>query len=449
MISSLIYFIVTLSILVTVHEYGHFLVARLCKVKVLVFSVGFGRVLWSYTGKQGTQFCLAAIPLGGYVRMLDEREAAVPEALKSQAFNNKSLAARAAIVSAGPMANFVLAVLVYWIVFVAGVPGVKPVIGSVESGSVAASAGLRVGDVIVAVDGKSVTSRADVAVAFARRLGESGNIQFELTPQNSHFRSTHSVPIERWLEQQSSPDYQQALGFGYWRPTLPAVIASVAKGQPAERAGLRGGDEILAINGEPIADWYGLAEKLQQQIGRFVQLQILRHSATQIIDVEVAGVTLDDGSQVGRIGVVAQAPEIPDDMLVERRWTVAGGFYQALVETADMTAFTLVSIKKMLLGLMSASNLSGPVTIAKIASASAAYGVLAYLQFLGLLSVSLAVLNLLPIPVLDGGHLLLLGCEALRGKALSEKTQMRFQQLGVMLIFSLMTLALYNDIARL
>jgi len=447
--ASLIYFIITLSILVTVHEYGHYRVARLCKVKVLVFSVGFGRELWSYTNKSGTRFCLAAIPLGGYVRMLDEREAEVPEALKSQAFNNKSLAARAAIVSAGPIANFILAVLVYWVVFVVGVPGVKPVIGKVQIDSPAASAGLRADDVIVAIDGKEVVSRADVQLALARRLGDSGKLQFELQAQNGNFASTHNILIDRWLENQSVPDYQQALGFSFWKPLLPAIIDSVAQGQPAARAGLRGGDQILAINNEPVADWYVFADKLQQYIGQYVALEVLRHEESETIHVEVARVALDDGSFTGRIGIMAQAPVIPDDMLVERRWSVFAGFYRAIAETADMTAFTLISIKKMLVGMMSASNLSGPVTIAKIASASVSSGAVAYLQFLGLLSVSLAVLNLLPIPVLDGGHLVLLGFEALRGKALSEKTQMRFQQFGLILIFSLMTLALYNDMTRL
>lgn len=447
--ASLIYFIITLSILVTVHEYGHYRVARLCKVKVLVFSVGFGRELWSYTSKSGTRFCLAAIPLGGYVRMLDEREAEVPEAIKSQAFNNKSLTARAAIVSAGPIANFMLAVLVYWVVFVVGVPGIKPVIGNVQSDSPAAVAGVRAGDVIVAIDGKEVVSRADVQLALARRLGDSGELQFEMQAQNGNFATTHHILIDRWLEHQSVPDYQQALGFSFWRPLLPAIIDSVAQGQPAERAGLRGGDQILAINNEPVADWYVFADKLQQYIGQYVALEVLRQQESETIQVEVARVALDDGSFTGRIGVMAQAPVIPDDMLVERRWSVFAAFYRAIAETADMTAFTLISIKKMLVGMMSASNLSGPVTIAKIASASASSGAVAYLQFLGLLSVSLAVLNLLPIPVLDGGHLVMLGCEALRGKALSEKTQMRFQQFGLILIFSLMTLALYNDMTRL
>ena len=446
---TLFYFLVTLGILVAVHEFGHFWVARKLGVKVLTFSIGFGRPLFQRTDASGTRYVLAAIPLGGFVSMLDEREAEVAPELQKHAFNRQSLRARAAIILAGPMANFLLAIAVYWAVSVIGVQGYQPVVGEISSGSAAERAGLFSDQLIVAIDGKPVRSRAQVNMALLQRVGDTGKIEIATSMHGSNVANSHSLDIERWLSDSEMQAPSTALGFEFWQPEWPAIIDKVVSGQAAAKAGLLSGDKLVVVAGQPVAVWQDAVELIRTSPNQALNIEIERDGARQPIQLTPAAHSLASGEIVGRIGVSVALPEMPANMQVLVRSGIVEGLWVASKETVSMIAFTLNSIKKMLAGLISTDNLSGPVTIAKIASASAASGLTPYLQFLALISISLGVINLLPIPVLDGGQLVMLGAEAVTGKPLPERVMQFVQQVGLMLILSIMALALYNDFTRL
>ncbi|NND39469.1 MAG: RIP metalloprotease RseP [Pseudomonadales bacterium] len=449
MLATVLYFLLTLAILIAVHEFGHFWVARKLGVKVLTFSIGFGRALWQRVDASGTRYVLAAIPLGGYVRMLDEREDKVPPDVAHQAFNRQPIWSRALIILAGPMANFLLAVLVYWIVFVAGVPGLKPAIGDTLVNSPAQRAGLFAGQEIVAVDGRVVRSRSEVNMALLRRVGDSGEIVIDARFNSSDVADQYRIPVQRWLAGEELQPPQRALGIVYWEPDWPAVVDQVQPGEPAAMAGLQSGDLILAIDGETISNWQDAVDAISARPGATIMLALRRAAGTLEKPVTLASHEREDGKRIGRIGISVQVPEMPAHMQVTLRYGWLNALARAVSETVEMVAFTLESIKKMLVGLVSTDNLSGPVTIAKIAGASASSGLVSYLQFLALISISLGVINLLPIPVLDGGQLALLGVEAVSGRPLPERMLLWFQQTGMLVIIGIMVLALYNDFSRL
>ncbi len=443
----LIYFILTLAILVTIHEYGHYWVARRNGVRVLTFSVGFGPTLWRRKDRHGTDWVIAALPLGGFVRMLDEREAAVAAADRPYSFNSKSKSARAAIVSAGPIANFLLAVLVYWLVAIIGVPGLKPVVGDIDIDSPAYHAGFESGQTILAVDGQPTPSQYRLHMALVKRIGDTGEINFDLQYRDSGLVYRVAIPIERWLSEQDRPEFYSSLGFNYFMPDAAAIIHAVNEG-PAQLAGLQAGDEIIAIDDVAISSWRGAVAQLQQKPGQQIELRYLRGEQQFSATLTTLSVEQPDGTRQGMIGVAAQAAQYPEHMRVIERYSPIDAIGQGLDKTGEMIVFTLSSIKKMLVGLISTSSLSGPITIAKVAGASANAGLVPYLEFLALLSVSLGVLNLLPIPVLDGGHLLFIAGEAITRKPVPEKLQIWGQQLGLLLILSIMALALFNDLTH-
>lgn len=443
----LLYFIITLAILVTVHEYGHYWVARRNGVRVLAFSIGFGPALWQRKDKNGTQWIVAALPLGGYVRMLDEREAPVASVDRPFSFNQQSKRARAAIVAAGPVANFLLAAAVYWLVAVMGVPGLAPKVGEIDVDSPAYHAGFETGQMIVAVDGEPTPTQYRVHMALVQRIGETGEITFDLRYGDSGLVYQLAVPIDRWMSDQDRPDFYNSLGFHYFVPESPAVIDRVEDG-PAKVAGLIVGDKIVGIGDAEIANWRSAVDAIQQSPGRAVEVRYERDGQRFSTVLTPMAVEQSDGSVQGKIGVGARLAPLPDDMRVLERYGPLAAIGVGFEKTMDMIVFTLESIKKMLVGLISTSSLSGPVTIAKIAGASANAGLVPYLEFLALLSVSLGVLNLLPIPILDGGHLLFIGAEAVTGKTVPEKLQIWGQQLGLFLILSIMALALFNDITH-
>ena len=451
-LADILYFIITLGILVTIHEFGHFWVARRCGVRVLTFSVGFGSALWRRTDRHGTEFVIAALPLGGYVRMLDEREAPVPEAEQHLAFNRKSLAARAAIVAAGPIANFLLAVLVYWWVFVLGVQGLTPQIGQVVESSPAAEAGLESGQMVVEVDGVATASRQAVMRQLLRRVGDTGQIELALRYPDSTLTYQAAIPIERWMADEREVRPRLALGFEFYLPAGPAILDSVVPGREADQAGLLAGDQILAIDGETVSSWGDIAQLISARPGDTVEVLLARQqgSAEQMLvfDVAVEAVEGGDGRVVGRIGVGGKPLQIPDDMIVTERSGPLASVVKGVDHTVDGIVFVVDSLVKLVAGAISPANLSGPIGIAKIASASAQSGFVPYLELLALLSISLGVLNLLPIPVLDGGHLLYIAGEALLGRPLPERVQIAGQQLGLLVILSVTVLALYNDFTR-
>ncbi len=446
---TIVWFLVALGVLVTFHEFGHFYVARRCGVKVLRFSVGFGKPLYSWYDKSGTQYTLAGIPLGGYVKMLDEREGQVPEDQLDQTFNRKNVWQRIAIVAAGPLANFILAVVLFWIMLMPGTTDVAPVIGEVESGSVAADAGLEAGQEILAVDGEAVNTWQDLNRQLMRRLGESGAITFTVKYPDSSLEYKSEAQLQDWLKGVEEPDPVAGLGLTMWQPKFEAKVAEVMADSPAEQAGLRAGDLLVAADGEPLEGWMGLVEYVQARPGQSLMVEFERAGQLETVSLTPRPVTTDEGQQVGQIGVMPVRPVWPESMLRTQEYSLAGGFVKAVDKTWETSAFVLLSLKKLILGEISTKNLSGPITIAKVAGASAKAGMGYYVGFLALLSISLGVFNLLPIPVLDGGHLFYYLIEVVKGSPVSEKVQMAGYQVGLVLVMGLMVLALYNDVMRL
>lgn len=445
---TLLYFILAISILVAIHEYGHFWVARRCGVQVKRFSIGFGKPLWSFKDKYGTEFSIAPIPMGGYVSMLDEREGNVPDELKPYAYNNKSPWQRMAIASAGPLANFIFAIAAYWFIFVAGTTGLVPVVGGVTEGSAAARAGVQVGDQVIEVNGKATNTWEDVNWQLIGFLGESGTIGLTLSTQGGN-RHYADLTVERWLSEDEMPNPMRALGLEPRTLPIPAVMGQVMPDGAAAAAGLQDGDKILSVNNTAIADWYALVDWVQRSAGASLTLVIERHQKHQTLTLMPASRVGDDGRAVGFMGAAVAVPQYPAHWLSTRSVGVVDGLLLGAQKTWDTTYFTLTSLWKMIAGQISMKNLSGPVSIAKVAGASAAGGLESFVSFLALLSVSLGVLNLLPVPVLDGGHILFCVAEIIQGKPLSERIQQWAVKFGLFLLLGLMLVAFYNDLSRL
>ncbi len=439
----------TLAILVAVHEFGHFWVARRCGVKVLRFSIGFGPSLLRWRDSLDTEYSIAAIPLGGYVKMLDEREGEVPAAELEQAFNRKPVLQRIAVVSAGPLANFFLAIAVYWGLFMAGESGYAPVIGEVEAGSVADVAGLEAGQEIVAVDGVETPTWQALSFRLLDRIGDSGSISFAVKYPDSEVVYESEARIERWLAGDEQPDLFGGLGLSMYTPEVPPVVGQVVGGGAADRAGLQPGDLVVSADGVSMNLWMDWVDYVRARPEQPIEVEYRRGMELRQVTIVPELLVDDNGDSIGRVGLGVQFPEMPPEMLRKFERGPVEAFGASLQRTGELVGFTLNSIKKMVMGLISPKNLSGPITIAKVATASAKSGVEAYVSFLALLSVSLGVLNLLPIPVLDGGHLLFYFAELLAGRPVPEKIQALGYQVGLFLVLGIMCLALYNDFSRL
>ncbi len=441
--------IVALGLLVTIHEYGHFWVARRCGVKVLRFSVGFGSPLVRWHDRQGTEFVIAAIPLGGYVKMLDEREGEVAPEEVDQAFNRKDVRKRIAIVAAGPAANFLLAIVAFWLIAVFGITTIAPVLGPVQPGSVAERAGLQQGLEVVEVDGVATRSWHEVNLQLIRRLGETGQLRVMAREEEGATPRAYTLELQDWLRGADQPDPIEALGLSTWQPQVLPRIGQVSADGAAAAAGLQQDDLITEIDGQPVDDWVGqVVPRIQASPGEPLVLGIERDgrrmSLTVVPDSREQGERM-----VGFIGAGVAAFEWPEHMIRTIEYNPLVAISVAARQTWNMTALTLESLKKMITGLVSAKNLSGPITIAKVAGASAKSGPESFLSFIAYLSISLGVLNLLPIPVLDGGHLVYYTAEWIRGKPLSERIQAWGLQIGLTLIVGVMVFAIYNDISRL
>jgi len=440
--------LVALGVLVTFHEFGHFWVARRCGVKVLRFSVGFGRPLLRWHDRQGTEFVLAAIPLGGYVKMLDEREGDVPPALLEQAFNRKTVKQRFAIVSAGPLANFLLALVFFWALAMLGTEQVRPVVGAVEVGSLAERAGLMPGQEIVEINGKPTAGWAEVNLQLIRRLGESGSLEMLVRGVDGDQPQRLQLELTDWLKGAEEPDPIGSLGIRPWRPEIAPVVAQLDPEGPAQAAGVQLGDRLVSLDGEALTEWQAVIDRVKPLAGRAVLLGVERDG--QQIELPLTLAERGDGDKRrGYLGAGVAGGEWPPEMLRQVSHGPVEAVGEGLRRTWTMSVLTLDSLRKMLFGELSVKNLSGPITIAKVAGASAQSGVGDFLNFLAYLSISLGVLNLLPIPVLDGGHLLFYLVEWVRGRPLSDRVQGWGVQIGISLVVGVMLLALVNDLGRL
>ncbi|MDN7123558.1 sigma E protease regulator RseP [Pseudidiomarina sp. 1APP75-32.1] len=439
-------FVVTLGVLVTFHEFGHFWVARKCGVKVLTFSVGFGKAFWQRTGKDGTVYQLSRIPLGGYVRMLDERVDDVKPADRDKSFNSKSVGQRAAIIAAGPAANFLLAVVVLWGMFVIGVPSVKPMLGSVTPNSIAAQADWPTPAEIISVNGSETEDWQQVNLAFASALGED---KATVTVRDEQQRTrTLTLDISSWrLGNEQMPTFM-ALGLQPYQPEVFTELDYVQENSPAAEAGLQEGDKIVAFDGTLMSDWSQIRDAIMAVPGAEVEMTVERQQVEQTIQVTI-GEREVNGQTYGYLGVEPRREAYPEAYRFVQQYGIVDGLVKGAERTWELMVLSVKMIGKLITGTVSVTNLSGPVAIAEGAGVSASYGLVYFLGFLALISVNLGIINLVPLPMLDGGHLMFLAIESVRKKEVSERVQEISYRIGGALIFALMAIAISNDVLRL
>lgn len=449
-LTSVLAFVVAISVLVAVHEYGHFWVARRLGVRVLRFCIGFGKPIWSrVAGRDPVEYAIAAIPLGGYVKLLDEREGPVPEAQRHRAFNRQSPGRRIAILLAGPAFNFVFAVAAYWLMFLSGISALQPVIGGVEAGSAAEAAGLRDGDRIVAVDRRDTSTMMDARIELLDKLVGDGEARLKVLGADGGQRDLLLVVEGDRRALTEGADIFPRLGILPWRPRIPPVIGSLSEDGSAARSGLRVGDRVVAADGEPVADWSGWVSYVRARPDQRVMLRIERDGRLQSLELEIGSSDTDDGT-IGLIGAGVEVPEgLYDDVITEQRYGPLAAVGEALARTWEMSALTVRMLYRMVTGDVSPKSISGPINIAQTAGYTASVGLAAFLAFLAIVSISLGILNLLPIPMLDGGQIVYQFAEIIKGSPVSERAQLIGQQVGILMLLLLMSFAFYNDIARL
>lgn len=446
-------FLVAIGILVGVHEFGHFWVARRLGIRVLRFSIGFGRPLWQRTSaRDGVEYVVAMIPLGGYVKMLDEREGNVAPHEAQFAFNRQPVWKRIAVLLAGPAFNFLLAIVVYWVVFSVGIQAWKPIVGDVAPDSIAAHAGLRYEDQIVAVAGKPVGSLETATLGILEDLIDDGVIALRVRGVNGAERDLQLQVGEQRRALTEAETMLPGLGFDYWRPRLSTTIGVVVEGGAAARAGIKVGDEVLKVDGAPIADFSQLVRSVEPNANKKVLLEIRRDGAVLNVPVTIAAETAGNRT-VGRIGVGSTGNPLPSGRSVEEMSTLEkfgplAALDHAATKTWDTSLFTLRILGRAVTGDVSLKNFSGPIGIAEVTGAAARAGWRFFLSTLALISISLGVLNLLPIPILDGGQVVYQLAELVKGKPVSERAQLLGQQIGIALLLLMMSLAFYNDISR-
>ena len=439
-------FIFALGVLVTFHEFGHFWVAQKCGVKILRFSVGFGKPLWSRRlGMDQFELVVAALPLGGYVKMLDEREGKVAESELNRTFNRKTLAQRTAIVLAGPVFNFIFAIVAFWFMFMIGLTGLKPIVGEVEQGSIAYQAGLNEGVEIVAVDSRETKTWTMVVDGFVSRIIDAGKVDIKV--RDGSVDKVLTINLEGLsIDDLAEQGLLHKIGITPKKFKVPAIIGDVHSGLPADKAGLIAGDLIVSANGEEIEDWLHWVKFVQAHAKIKISMKVKRGEEYLVMELTPDKKTRDDGTVIGFIGAANQPVE---EMFGKESYAFFPAFLRGVEKTWDMSWLTLRMLGKMITGQASVKNLSGPISIAQYAGDSAQSGLAAFLWFLGIVSVSLGVLNLLPVPLLDGGHLMYYAVEFIKGSEVSESTQIIGQQIGFTLLLGLMILVFYNDIARL
>ncbi|MDE1327966.1 sigma E protease regulator RseP [Vibrio aestuarianus] len=442
-------FIIALGILVAVHEFGHFWVARRCGIKVEKFSIGFGKSIWSRVARDGTEYSLSVIPLGGYVKMLDSRVDDVAPELKPFAFDQKPLWKRAAVVGAGPAFNFFFAIFAYWLVFLIGVPAVKPVIGDITPQSIAAQVGLESGMQIKAVSGVETLDWESVNMGL---IGHIGDEQLTLTVSSSDrigLEEIKTLDLHSWNFNPETESAMGALGFKPFVPEISHTLTNVSQGGAGEKAGLQVGDTLIQANGVKIEQWQQVVELIQSNPSRAIALTVERDG--QPVKVKLIPDTreLPQGKTIGFAGIAPKVAEWPESYRFELQYGVFESVGRAVEKTEQVIGLTISMLKKLVVGDVGLNNLSGPISIAKGAGATADYGLVYFLGFLALISVNLGIINLVPLPMLDGGHLLFFAIEAIIRRPVPEKVQEMGYRIGGAIIFSLMAVAIFNDFTRL
>ena len=441
-------FIIVLGILITVHEFGHFWVARRCGIYVERFSIGFGKAIWRKTDKHGTEFVIAWIPLGGYVKMLDERVAEVAPERRHLAFNNKTVGQRAAVVAAGPIANFLLAIVAYWIVFMIGVPALKPIIADIRPNSIAEQAKLTPGMELKSVAGIETPDQNAVRLALVSKIGAK-EVSFVVSDPNSLSESENILNLQQWSFDPEKQDPILSLGIMPVGARLDSKIIEVTVGSAAEKAGLQAGDRIVKVDGQPIDTWHPFTYFVRQSPNKALELLVERNGSSLMLNVTPTAVALKDGTEIGQVGAQLQILPPDEQYLIMQQYNPFSALYEASNKTWQLMGLTVKMIGKLVVGDVKLTNLSGPVSIAKGAGMSADSGFIYYLMFMALISVNLGIINLFPLPVLDGGHLLFLVIEKIKGGPVSERVQDFCYRIGIMALMLLMGLALFNDFSRL
>ncbi len=446
---NLISFIVALGILVAVHEFGHFWVARRCGVKVEKFSIGFGKSIWSKVGKDGTEYSISMIPLGGYVKMVDSRVDEVPEHEKHLAFDKKPLWKRTSIVAAGPIFNFLFAIFAYWLVFLIGIPAVKPVIGEVTPNSIVAEAGIESGMELKSISGIKTPDWESVNMGLISHIGDD-LMTVTLTSANEvGSEVTKTLDLCEWKFDPETQSAMQSLGFAPYTPEVYRVIEQVSQGGAAEKAGVLPGDEVVAIGQQRVTEWKQVVEAVRSNPDTPLELTVLRQGYEQTLTLTPGSRELANKEVVGFAGIAPKVAEWPESYRFDLQFGVFESIGKAVDKTGQVIGLTISMLKKLIVGDVGLNNLSGPISIAKGAGATADYGLVYFLGFLALISVNLGIINLVPLPMLDGGHLLFFTIEAVIRRPVPEKVQEMGFRIGGAIIFSLMALALFNDFTRL
>ena len=451
---SLISIIILLGVIIGIHELGHFLAARKFKVHVIRFKIGFGKTLVSRFDKRGTEFSIGLLPLGGYVQMLGEdnpiqgKDSDPDNYSEEISYPQASLGARAIITAAGPIANFVLAVIAYFLIFMIGVKDLVPIVGAVNDDSLAMQAGIEVGDRIVSIDNKEVVSLKDLNTLLALRIGETGSIHVNYKKPNSDLKYSKSVNIEDWLS--SELDQSIISSFGIL-PFIPPIVSSVQAGSPAEKSGLLKGDEIISVGDNATKTWYELVEKISSIPDKDTLLTIKRNESIFSVPVSISSVQNELGVKIGRIGIarISSNEEIPEDYLVITKKGPIDAFILGVKDTYNFTVLIIHSIGKMITGAVSAENVGGPIQIAVLSGSAAKAGLVSFIGMIALLSINLGLINLFPIPILDGGQLVLIAAEKIKGSPLSEGFVEFAYRIGLLLVGCLMVFAVFNDITRI
>ena len=451
---SLISIIILLGVIIGIHELGHFLAARKFNVHVIRFKIGFGKTLVSRFDKRGTEFSIGLLPLGGYVQMLGEdnpiqgKDSDPDNYSEEISYPQASLGARAIITAAGPIANFVLAVIAYFLIFMIGVKDLVPIVGAVNDDSLAMQAGIEVGDRIVSIDNKEVVSLKDLNTLLALRIGETGSILVNYKKPNSDLKYSESVNIEDWLS--SELDQSIISSFGIL-PFIPPIVSSVQVGSPADKSGIESGDQIIRVGDNVIRTWYELVEEISSIPDKETSLTIKRNGTSFSVPASIGSVQDELGMKIGRIGIarISSNEEIPNEFLVITKKGPIESFALGIKETYNFTVLILDSIGKMITGSISAENIGGPIQIAVLSGSAAKAGLVSFISMIALLSINLGLINLLPVPILDGGQLVLIAAEKIKGSPLSEGFVEFAYRIGLLLVIGLMAFAVFNDITRI